>query len=93
MNVSNRWYLIIPGILLMLNKGFLKLLLISMLIAIPVASLFADFIFEDMVNRISVSWFYFAAASAIVFLIALFTVSFESLKAARVNPVIGLRNE
>jgi putative ABC transport system permease protein len=77
----------------LLSKDFLRLTLISMLISIPLA-------WWGMTNWLSnyhyqapLSWWIFASACAGLLLITLITVSFQSLKAALMNPVKSLRSE
>jgi putative ABC transport system permease protein len=48
---------------------------------------------QDFAYRISISWWIFALAGVTIILIALFTVSFQAIKAALANPVTSLRTE
>jgi putative ABC transport system permease protein len=48
---------------------------------------------QDFAFRIHISWWIYALAGIIAILIALFTVSFQALKAAMTNPVTSLRTE
>ncbi|HEV7334194.1 MAG TPA: ABC transporter permease [Flavisolibacter sp.] len=77
----------------MLSKDFLKLVLLASLIGLPIAWWGAHKWLEDFAYRITVSWWAFGAAALIALVIALFTISFQSLKAAFTNPVKNLRNE
>ncbi len=76
-----------------LSVDFLKLVLIAMVIAIPLAWLAANKWLEKYPYRIKISWWIFAAGSLLVVLIALITVSFQAIKAAIANPVESLRTE
>jgi putative ABC transport system permease protein len=77
----------------MLSQDFLKLVLIASLIGLPIAWWGTHKWLEDFAYRISISWWVFGIAAFIALLIALFTISFQSLKAAFTNPVKNLRNE
>ncbi len=76
-----------------LSKDFLKLVFISLIIAIPAAWFAANKWLENYPYRISLSWWLFASAGILVVLIALITVSFQAIKAAIANPVKSLRTE
>jgi len=77
----------------MLSKNFLKLVLIASLIAFPVAWWMMHKWLEDFAYRVSISWWIFFVSGAIALLIAIFTVSFQAIKAAMANPVKSLRSE
>lgn len=77
----------------LLAGDFIKLILISIVVAIPVGWLLMDELLADMTNRISLSWTIFALASLMALIIAIITVSFESIKAALINPAARLRSE
>ncbi|MEO9870737.1 ABC transporter permease [Ekhidna sp.] len=77
----------------LLTVNFMKLVAISLLIAIPVSYLLMDEWLLDFEFRIEIGWLVFAIASVIITVIAIATVSYESLKAAVVNPAKGLRSE
>ncbi len=83
----------VADIATMLSKDFVKLVLIALIIASPIAWYFMDQWLQDFVFRtnISVSVFIIAGMGAI--LIALITVSIQAMKAAVANPVISLRAE
>jgi putative ABC transport system permease protein len=83
----------VSGITAMLSRDFVKLVLISILIAVPVSYWAMSKWLEDFAYRISVSWWMMAIAGLAAILIALFTVSFQSIKAAIANPVKSLRSE
>jgi len=76
-----------------LSKDFLKLVCISLVIAVPAAWFVANKWLENYPYRIYLSWKLFAAGGILVVLIALITVSFQAIKAAIANPVKSLRTE
>jgi len=77
----------------LLSKDFLKLVVIAAVIAFPVAWYAMQRWLQDFAYRITITWFVFAIAAAIALLIALITISFQSIKAAIANPVKSLRTE
>jgi ABC-type antimicrobial peptide transport system permease subunit len=77
----------------MLSKDFIILVLISCLIAIPIVSFFMSEWLQNYEYRMDISWWTFVWAVAGALLITLLTVSFQSIKAANVNPVKSLRTE
>lgn len=81
------------GITSLLSIDFVKLILISILIASPIAWYAMHQWLEDFTYRISISWWVFAAAGLGAMAIALLTISFQSISAALVNPVRSLRSE
>ena len=83
----------VQNITAMLSKDFIKLVIISNLIAWPLAWIGVSRWLQDFAYRVPVSWWVFIVAAAIALLIALFTVSFQAIKAAIANPVKSLRTE
>ncbi len=77
----------------MLSKAFLKLVLISSLIAFPVAWWGMNKWLQNFAYRIDISWWVFVIAGLAALVIALITVSFQAIKAAVANPVKSLRTE
>jgi putative ABC transport system permease protein len=77
----------------MLGKDFLKLVFISIVIASPIAYYFSHQWLQDFAYRTNISWWVFALAGLIAVLVALITISFQSIKAAFANPVKSLRTE
>jgi putative ABC transport system permease protein len=77
----------------LLSAGFLRLVLLACFIAIPVAWYVMNKWLEGFAYRVNIAWWMFSAAGLIVVLIALITVSFQSVKAALANPVESLRTE
>ncbi|KQS33491.1 ABC transporter permease [Dyadobacter sp. Leaf189] len=83
----------VPNIIALLSKDFLKLVLLSILIGSPVAWYAMNSWLKDFAYHIDISWWMFAAAGALAIVIALLTVSFQSIKAALMNPVRSLKSE
>ena len=83
----------VKRVVTILSKDFLKLVFISLIIAIPAAWLAANKWLENYPYRIALDWWLFASAGILVVLIALVTVSFQAIKAAVANPVKSLRAE
>jgi putative ABC transport system permease protein len=77
----------------LISRDFLKLIIIAIIIASPVAYYIMNKWLEDYAYRINVSWWMVAIAGTIAILIALATISFQAIKAARANPVKSLRSE
>jgi putative ABC transport system permease protein len=77
----------------MLSKDFLKLVIISLLVATPLAWWFMNHWLQGFAYRITIGWWVFALAGIISLFIALITVSFQAIRAAMANPVISLRSE
>ncbi|WP_089914130.1 ABC transporter permease [Chitinophaga rupis] len=76
-----------------LSKDFIKLVMIALIIAMPLAWLAAGKWLESYPYRITLSWPIFVSAAVLVVMIALCTVSFQAIKAAFANPVKSLRTE
>ncbi|MCE6992429.1 ABC transporter permease [Dyadobacter sp. CY323] len=81
----------VAGIVALLSKDFIKLVLISILIALPIAGYFMDKWLQDFTYRMTIPMWIYLAASTSSIAIALVTISFESIKAALVNPVESLK--
>ena len=77
----------------LLAQDFIKLVLIAIVIAIPIAWYTMNNWLQAFAYRISIGWWVFAVAGLIAILIAFITISFQSLKAAFMNPVKSLRSE
>ena len=83
----------IPGIALTLSSDFIKLVLLGILIASPVAWYFAVGWLQNFSYRIEIYWWIFFVPGAIAVAIAIMTISFQTIKAAVANPVKSLRSE
>jgi putative ABC transport system permease protein len=77
----------------LLSKDFLRLVVLSMFISMPLVFLGMHRWLEHYPYRTTLSWWIFASAGAGILLITLLTVSYQSLKAAFMNPVRSLRTE
>jgi len=77
----------------LLSKDFLKLVLLSALIAFPAAWYAMHKWLEDFAYRVTIGWQVFILAGLAALLIALLTISFQAIKAALMNPVKSLRTE
>lgn len=82
-----------PGIMILLTKGYLKLILIANVIAWPLAWFVMNKWLQSFAYRISINWWVFAVAGAGVTLIALGTISWQAVRAATGNQIDALRNE
>jgi putative ABC transport system permease protein len=80
-------------ILKLLYQEFATLLVIAFVIAVPLAWLTIGNWLQDYAFRINIHWSYFLIPFAAIMVIALLTVSFQSIKAAIANPVKSLRTE
>lgn len=83
----------VPGITALLSRDFLKLVLIAVAVAIPIAWYFTDKWLQDFAYHVDLEWWIFGVASVIALVIALLTVSSQAIKAAVQNPVKSLRSE
>ncbi len=83
----------VTGIVFMLSKDFLKLVLISIVIASPIAWYAMHQWLQNFAYRIDIRWWVFALSGILALLIALITVSSQAVKAALANPVKSLRSE
>lgn len=81
------------GIAALLSKDFIKLVAIAIVIATPIAWWAMHAWLLGYEYRITISWMTFFAAGSTAILIALITVSYQSIKAATANPVKSLRTE
>ncbi|MGK6350419.1 ABC transporter permease [Parapedobacter sp. DT-150] len=83
----------VMGIVRLLSTDFLKLVLISIFIATPVAWWLMNTWLADFAYRITLQWWMFAIAGLAAVVIALATVSWQAMRAAVANPVDSLRDE
>jgi ABC-type antimicrobial peptide transport system permease subunit len=79
--------------MILVSKEFIVLISIAFVFAIPVGYYFIHKWLQDFAYRISISWWMFALAGALVIIIALATMSFQAIRAAMANPVKSLRTE
>ena len=83
----------IGSIVVLLSSDFLKLVGLAILIALPGGWLFGQRMLNYFAYHTPLQWWYFAVAGLLAVGIALLTVSFQSIKAALMNPVKSLRSE
>ena len=83
----------ITGIVQLLSKDIMRLVLASLILAIPFSWWAMNRWLQGFAYRIEISWWVFAIAGLTAILIALLTISFQSIKAAAANPVKSLRTE
>lgn len=77
----------------LLSAGFVRLALVAMVIAFPLAWWAMNTWLQDFVYRVSMSWWLFALAGVMVLLVTLATVSIQAVKTALLNPVKNLKVE
>jgi ABC-type antimicrobial peptide transport system permease subunit len=83
----------VAGITTLLSKEFVTLVVISFVIAAPLAYWGMSKWLMDYTYRVSIHWWVFASAGFLSVIIALLTVSYQSVKAALANPAKSLRTE
>ena len=83
----------VTSLVSLLSKEFLKLVALAFVIAAPIAWYAVNQWLRNFEYKIAVGWWTFAVAGGLALVIALLTVSFQSVKAALTNPVKSLRSE
>ena len=83
----------VPNILLLLSREYIWLIGLAVLIAVPFNYFVMDQWLNNFAYRTSIGWVIFAAAASIVFVVALLTVGYQTLRSARANPSNTLRYE
>jgi putative ABC transport system permease protein len=83
----------VSSIMVLFSKDYLKLLIISFLIGIPLSYYVLSFWLDNFVYKGDVSWILFVIPGLLVTILSWFAVSFEILRAAWTNPVDSLRHE
>jgi putative ABC transport system permease protein len=83
----------VSQIVQMISRDFLKLIVIASLISFPLAWWSMRKWLQDFAYRVDISWWAFALAGFITVLIAILTISFQTIRAATANPVSSLRSE
>jgi putative ABC transport system permease protein len=81
------------GIVALLSRDFVKLVLIASVIAFPIAWWAMNQWLQSFAYRVGISWWIFAVAGLAAVLIALLTVSLQTIRAALANPIRSLRSE
>jgi putative ABC transport system permease protein len=83
----------VPSIVIFVSRGFTKWVLLANIFAWPVAYYFTNKWLQNFAYRIDLSVWIFVLSGLAAFIIALLTVSYQSIKAATANPVDSLRYE
>jgi putative ABC transport system permease protein len=83
----------VANIVLLLSRDFVRLVLLSILIAVPFAWYIMHGWLQNFAYRVAISWWIFLAAGVLAVGIALLTISIQSIRAALGNPVNSLRTE
>ena len=83
----------VSGIVMLLAKDLLRLVLIAIVIATPVAWLAMSKWLQNFQYKISIAWWVFFIAGMLALVIAFLTISFKAIKAAAANPVKSLKTE
>ncbi|MGV3557081.1 ABC transporter permease [Larkinella arboricola] len=83
----------VAGIVALLSRDFLKLVFIALLLAAPIAWWTMTEWLKDFAYKVDIEWWVFALAGLLAIGIALLTISFQSIRAALLDPVKSLRTE
>jgi putative ABC transport system permease protein len=83
----------VAGIVLLLSKDFIKLVLLAVIIASPIAWYIMNFWLQDFAYRVDISWWIFALAGLISLIIAFVVIGFQTIRSAIANPTHSLRAE
>jgi putative ABC transport system permease protein len=83
----------VVSIVFLLSKDLLKLVMMAIVIATPLAWLAMNKWLQEFAYRTSPGWWVFAAAGLLALVIALATTSVQAIRAGRANPVKSLRTE
>ncbi len=81
------------GIMTLLSRDFVKLVLVAILIATPIAWWAMNKWLEDFAYRTDIKWWMFAIAGLVAVTISLLTISWQAIRAALASPVKALRSE
>jgi ABC-type antimicrobial peptide transport system permease subunit len=83
----------VASITALLSGDFIKLVLLAIVIAMPLAYYAVHIWLENFPYRIKISWWYFAFAGLLAICVAMLTVGYQSVKTAMLNPVRSLRTD
>ena len=83
----------VPNIMCLLSKDFLKLVIIAIVIASPLAWYFMSKWLQNFAYRINIGWIVFLIAGLSAIALAFVTISLQAIRAAMANPVKSLRTE
>jgi putative ABC transport system permease protein len=82
-----------PAIVMLFSKDYFRLILIAFIISVPLSNYIIVEWTSKFAYQMSIQWFYFVLPGVLVLSLGLLTVSAQSLRSARANPVEGLRRE
>lgn len=83
----------VSEVIILLNSNYLKWVFIALIISCPIAWYILTQWLQNFANKTELNWWVFALAGLSAFMVAMFTVSLQTFKAARRNPVEALRYE
>ncbi len=83
----------VAGLVYLLSKGFVLILLLASLIAIPTAYLLNGVWLAEMANRVNVGWMILGSGTIVMFGLGVLTIASQTVKAALANPVKSLKDE
>jgi putative ABC transport system permease protein len=83
----------VGNIIAMLSKDMIKMVVLSAIVATPIAWLVMERWLQNFAYRTSIDWWIFMLAGLVAVVIALATISYQAVKTARTNPVTSLRSE
>ncbi|MEL7006232.1 MAG: FtsX-like permease family protein [Bacteroidota bacterium] len=81
------------NIVRLLSSDFMKMVMIAIIISVPISYFLAEEWLSAFAFRVDLSWWWFALSGTIALLIAMITVSLQTLRAANLNPVVCLKEE
>jgi putative ABC transport system permease protein len=83
----------VAGIVRLISKDFVKLVIIAIVVASPMAWYVLQKWLENYPYRTPISWWVFAVTAIVALLITISTVSFQAIRAATADPIRSLQNE
>ena len=83
----------VSGIVVLLSRQFTRLIIMAMVVAVPLAWFMMDRWLSDFAYRVDINWVWFLVSAVAALLIALLTITFQSVRAALANPAKSLRYE
>ncbi len=83
----------VPSIVSMLSKDFIRLVVIAIVIATPIAWMGMHNWLQGFAYRVGIQWWVFVLAGVLAMFITLVTIGIHAVRAARANPINSLRNE
>ena len=77
----------------LLSAGFLKLVLVSVIIVVPIAWIYMQHWLDNFAYKIPLNWWMFAGPGLLAMVVAALTIGYHTLSAAVKNPVSSIRSE